>query len=483
MHVTRLCLLLIALIGLLVAETAAQRDALAPQYVSTSCPVSASDSFEVEGVTYECGLLTVFQRRNPPGISTLTLWVVRIFPPQPTGQSPVVYMAGGPGQSALDQIDTWLRSVLRQQHEIILIDPRGAGFSSPSLDCPEFAGSGFGTPAADCRQRLSGQNVDLTIFNTTESAADVADLLVALEIPQANLVGFSYGTRLALSVLRNYPERVRSVVLDAVVPPQINTYSQPAREAQRALDTLFRACRSDNACASAYPDLENAFYTLVTMLDRQPVQIQLPGTSIVLVYTGADLLRDVLNWLYDARQIPHIPQRLQWLIDGETSRYGAMLDSVSISQPMVGVSEGLYLNVTCREEIAFVDTERVLTELRAARGSLGQLIRRQTEALFAACIEWNMPAVEVNVRAPVVSGVPVLLMNGQFDPVVAPGWAPLAAETLLNHRQLLLPDTGHGSLNATPCADAVVLAFLANPLGQMPPCVDQLQTPQFVLPD
>jgi len=481
-HVTRLWLLLIVLVGLLAAETVAQRDALAPRYVSSSCPVSASDSFEAEGVTYECGLLTVFQRRNPPGISTLTLWVVRIYPPQPTGQAPVVYLAGGPGQSALDQLDMWLRSALRQQHEIILIDPRGAGFSNPSLDCPEFDGTAFGTPAADCRQRLSTQNVDLTIFNTTESAADVADLLVALEIPQANLVGFSYGTRLALAVLRDNPERVRSVVLDAVVPPQINIYSQPAQEAQRALDTLFRTCRSDSACASAYPDLENAFYMLVTMLDRQPVQIQLPGTSVVLVYTGADLLRDVLNWMYDARQIPQIPQRLQWLIDGETSRYGAMLDSVAITQPMIGVSEGLYLNVTCREEVAFVNTDRVLTELRAAPGSLGQLVRRQTEALFAACIEWNMPAAEANVRSSVMSGVPVLLLNGQFDPVVAPGWAALAAETLSNHRQVLLPDTGHGSINATPCADAIVLAFLANPLGQAPPCVDQLQPPQFVLP-
>lgn len=50
-------------------------------------------------------------------------------------------------------------------------------------------------------------------FNTEESAADVEDLRRALGVPQLNLRGGSYGTRLALEVMRSFPSSVRSAAL------------------------------------------------------------------------------------------------------------------------------------------------------------------------------------------------------------------------------------------------------------------------------
>src|SRR5690606_39073830 len=97
---------------------------------------------------------------------------------------------------------------------------RGTGYSQPFLGC-------YGDEEAEdnlayarlCHADLTAQGIRLNAYTSAENAADIADLRVALGYEQVNLYGISYGTRLALTIMRDHPQGIRSVVLDSVYPP------------------------------------------------------------------------------------------------------------------------------------------------------------------------------------------------------------------------------------------------------------------------
>src|SRR6185503_15624183 len=98
------------------------------------------------------------------------------------------------------------------------------------------------------------KGVDPASATSAENAADVNDLRLALGYDQWNLYGVSYGTRLALTVVRDYPQSVRSVILDSVYPLQVNLYTDLPENFDRALKVLFETCAADADCSSTYPD-------------------------------------------------------------------------------------------------------------------------------------------------------------------------------------------------------------------------------------
>src|SRR5260370_17918248 len=142
-------------------------------------------------------------------------------------------------------------------HNLILLDQRGTGYSSALLDCPEFTPSQhiaeyenaspdqadpYVKAAEACRARLTNSGVNLDAYNTIADATDVHDLIHALGYKQADLYGISYGTRLALTVMRLFPADIRSVVLDSTVPTQLNLIADQPIVEQHAFDTIFSGC-------------------------------------------------------------------------------------------------------------------------------------------------------------------------------------------------------------------------------------------------
>jgi len=120
---------------------------------------------------------------------------------------------------------------------------------------------------AKCRDNLLAADIDFSLYNGAVNAADADDLRRALGYEQANYYGTSYGTRLGLDLIRDYPAGVRSVILDSVYPPQAEFYTESGANLQRAMSYLFAACADDEGCATAYPELEATFYKAVARLD------------------------------------------------------------------------------------------------------------------------------------------------------------------------------------------------------------------------
>ena len=242
------------------------------------------------GYSPECGYLAVPQSRSLPDSPYIRLHVAifRSLSASPA-PDPVVHLAGGPGSSSLADarylFNQGMDGIL-ERRDFILLDQRGTGYSMPRLDCPEretlvpsLLQDGFSQDIVDafrrCRERLVSEGIDLTSYNSAASAADVNDLRQALGYAQVNLYGVSYGTRLALTLMRDYPGAVRSAVLDSTYPPQVNLYTALAPNAERAFNVLFDRCGADPACSRRYPDLRNTFYRLVDRLNTSPVAVRL----------------------------------------------------------------------------------------------------------------------------------------------------------------------------------------------------------------
>ncbi|MFF4364572.1 alpha/beta fold hydrolase [Streptomyces sp. NPDC001594] len=155
--------------------------------------------------------------------------------------------------------------------------------------------------ATACRGKLVGGGADLGAYNTGENAADVADLRTALGIGQWNVYGASYGTDLALTLMRERPQGIRSVIIDGIVPPDAVTLGGFWRSAHEGCEALFRACEAETACRHRYPGLEATFNKLVRKLEANPVEVsvKLPtsGSPVKVVLDGGALV----NWIQSSR--------------------------------------------------------------------------------------------------------------------------------------------------------------------------------------
>jgi pimeloyl-ACP methyl ester carboxylesterase len=193
---------------------------------------------------------------------------------------------------------------LPSNRDLILFAQRGAGYSQPSLHCSDNE-----TPKA-CHDWLVKSGINLNAFTTLENAADVDALIKELGYRQVNLDGISYGTRLALTVMRIYPSDLRSVVLDSVIPPQVNGFTSIPQTAKRAFDVLFHGCLAKAFCNATYPHLQTVFYRLVDVLNATPIIFRATsqsGKPFVVHFTGNNLVLCLRQALYFSDLIPLLP--------------------------------------------------------------------------------------------------------------------------------------------------------------------------------
>ncbi|MEM9563883.1 MAG: alpha/beta fold hydrolase [Actinomycetota bacterium] len=394
-----------------------------------------------------------------------------------------IYLDGGPGASTLDLLWTGFGSLHEPQtgpRDYVVFDQRGVGLSEPSLACPELdevelaeiageldpgtEGDVVLAATADCRDRLVRAGVNLEAYNSVASANDVEAIRSLLGYDQLNLLGISYGTRLAQSYVRQYPDSVRSMVLDSIVPVEADLWSNLAREARGAYEQLFLGCATDAACGEANPDLETRFFALLDQLDAEPIEVEyrdlIQGTTVPAVVDGDDLLGLVFQALYDRSAFSLIPGMVGEVESGDYATV-EFLGSIGVTN-LPFSSSGMQLAVECNEEIAFESAADLEANAPTDPGyeRLGELDGDAT--LFDICevfASGSAPDVEAE---PVVTDVPALLLAGAYDPITRPGNSDVVAANLGNHFSFLFPDEGHG-IAPTECGAELVAAFLADP--------------------
>jgi pimeloyl-ACP methyl ester carboxylesterase len=477
----------------------AQNDGL-PFFEPDACP------FPEDTIDVRCGYLLVPEDRTDPG-SALVELAVAILPaangtPLP---DPVIYLEGGPGGSALYAAQDFQTHPIRGNRDLILIDQRGTGFSFPSLNCTELEADGvYEDQLAACYDRLRSKGIDLNAYHSAANAADVNDLRTALGYHDVNLWGISYGARLALAVLRDHPEGVRSVVIDSVYPPEIDSIETSVYDTLRAFTQLFATCDEDPVCQAAYPTLESDFLTMIDTFSQDPPVFEYEGEEIAL--HGDMILDAVFDTLYDSTAIPMLPYGITLLANaeddldyadgydillgywtaetwaaGESSYVNSILDSEEVLAYIhttgdIEDSEGVYSSVECAEEIVFNDQKAALdvidANVPADLEALRAWLYAATENPFLDCDIWAIeprPAIE---NEPVMSDAPVLLISGRFDPVTPPYFADSALQTLHNGQHVVFPTGAHGESGAPGCAADLAVAFFDAPYDVVDPsCV------------
>jgi pimeloyl-ACP methyl ester carboxylesterase len=501
--------LLVAFLGVLALLSACASDAGAgtvpPRaYEPAPCPnpiypgVPAVDL----GAGVECGYLTVPENRARPDGRTIRLAVARAKATSPTPRAdPLLYLAGGPGGSGLISAATRIAAGWNRDRDVIFLDQRGTWKSDPLLSCPEidtfladWAGLNSFDPATaersatatrTCRDRLAASGADLAAYTTPENAADVADLRVALGIPQWNLYGVSYGTDLALQTLRDHPEGIRSVVLDSVVPPQANTILSFWPSAASGLSAMFDACAAQPACRKAAPALRDDFFGLVGALTTAPRTVTVPdpatGRPTPVVVDGYKLMNFAITASLVPGTIATVPETVENLAHGDGRTIATALLA---SAPPSGVtSYGLALGVFCSEAAATITSADLVAAGRAALpGVPDAVLARSPQApfLLGDCRSWAVPPAPEAVSAPVNSTVPVLILDGGLDAITAPPNGELVARSLPRATRVPFADSAHDVLLwSTPCALPVMESFLDAPSAPDTRCAGSVAPAPF----
>ncbi|HKI04853.1 MAG TPA: alpha/beta fold hydrolase [Thermoanaerobaculia bacterium] len=395
-----------------------------------------------------CGTYEVFENRAAKKGRKIPLRVV-VLPALGPDKLPdtIIYFAGGPGGSSVEQGMYLRQSVapLRRRRDILLVDARGTGGSRP-LDCPELrpeSVQGYldqsmppGKVRA-CRERLS-QIADLTQYTTENVVDDADEVRAALGYPQVNLIGASYGTRVELVYLRRHPDRVRTAILDGVSTTHNRLPLFVPRNTQKALDGLVAECAGDADCAKAFPHLQDELAAVLAQTEREPVRVQLkdPGTGkpSELRLSRATVLVTLRFMLYEPSVAAALPLYVHLAAEGNWQPLAQMASTLPpVSHP------GFFLSVICAEDVAFIRDQDIPD---AVAGTLmgASRIRRNQEL----CAEWRAAKLPESFEAPVVSDVPTLVVNHERDPATPSSDGEEAARTLRNSRSILIPDAGHG---------------------------------------
>lgn len=412
-----------------------------------------------------CATLSVYENRSARSGRTIPLHIL-ILPATDAGRAadPVFFLAGGPGQAAGDLIGMAARSSLHRTRDIVLADQRGTGRSN-GFDCrfygpradPQSYFQQFLPPdkVRACRDELTVR-ADLTQYTTAASVEDLEDVRAALAFDAINLMGGSYGTRLAMEYVRKYERRVRAVVLDGPVPPSVPMPEDFGRLAQQSLDALLGECARTPACATAYPNLRDDTQSVFDRLKRESVTAIVAhpdGGRAAQVKLTRDHVGETIRYMmYVSRSAGDVPR---FLHDAARGNFAPIAEFL-IRHRESGTFDGLYLSITCAEDVPFVSAS---AETRDEPTYLGSYRIREQRA---ACKEWPRGAEPDWRGRPVTASVPVLILSGSLDPVTPPAHGAEVARTLSNSRLLEIPFGGHSraGLLGLECLDATVTRFV-----------------------
>jgi pimeloyl-ACP methyl ester carboxylesterase len=444
------------LVALVLAAAGAEAAAQAGWQSEARCRL-ATDS--LPAAYARCGKLAVPLDPKSPGGPSIEIFVARLaaFSAEPR-LDPLLLISGGPGQST---VDFYLQmrgafEAARRDRDLILVDQRGTGRSAEGFACEVPEDLSLDTTGTEELTRVVDACVaqlehDPRFYTTSVAVRDLESVRIALGIESWNVYGVSYGTRVAQHYLRQYPERVRSLVLDGVVPPPLALGPDVAREAQRALEQIFARCAGDAQCGARFAALPQLFIEVLARLDAGAADDTDPPPISALE------LRTLVRFMsYSAATVALLPVLISEAHAGNYAPLAGQARTLLRELPE-SLSFPMSNSVACTEDLPYVAA--------ASTGGLDStyLGTAIMDALAQICARWPVGTIDGNFKAPVVSGAPVLLLSGEYDPITPPAYAErVKADGLANSVHLVGRGQGHG-LVGVGCVPRLLRSFLESP--------------------
>lgn len=465
-----------------------------------------------ESQRVDCGYLIVPEDRALPGGPEVRLAVAILRHPDGRPEpDPILRLHGGPGGGYLSVMElAWMddASLFGADRDVIAFDQRGQGLSEPSLDCPEvgrayfeasdyevdgeqmtresfvdYMASRFGA----CYERLR-QDHHLSAYDSPANAADAADLMRALGYESYNIHASSYGTTVAAMMMRDHPEGIRSVVLDApsgLTEPE----SGHLRSMRQAFEELLASCAADAACSGAFPDLRDRWIETLERLDEDPPTIEafddVTGERFEVVLNAANATMPLRLSLASASALRTVPLYIQGLSQGDYELAAKGWGGV-LARAATHVGWGAWMSVRCAEPDAAGDEaaleallpESPMVEAFFDHGPMGGKVR------FRACERWPVERLTAEDVEPVVSDIPTLMLVGQIDAATDPEAADeIAANLSQVYGIFVFPALGHiVGLGEHDCPTAIEVSFFDDPSSEPDSsCIADMPGPAFLL--
>ncbi len=502
---------ILALTGIATHTATATPANIAPKFEDAPCPMKIPDGQRAENV--RCGFLSVPETRGGDDgrMIKIAVAILKSTSARPK-RDPVVYVTGGPGFPALDgelqglgQAD--VAAFIQSERDFIFFDQRGTGHYQDGLFCPETdhlllaalsvnrapaeARAASRTALLACRDRLVARGVNLNSYSSIATAHDIADMMRLLGYGDYNLYGTSYGPRAILAAVRETPEHIRSVILDSPLAPQANSGPDRAPDLQRSLRELFDSCTADTKCHAAYPRLEEQAWDLIDRANAHPIEVQINDTGgkpITIRISGRTLLSGAFGAFYNASLIRVLPFAIDQIDNGN---YGILaILAQQLAFQFAGSAEAMGTSVDCNEDTPFYTADQIVAANKGVRQEIidAQIGTSTLDALNDAqllCREWGTPAPRPRENEAVVSAIPALVLDGQFDPITPPSYGKLAAEHLSRSFVYLFRSSGHGvTYEQYDCATNIIKQFLAAPPNRPnSACLATIQPLDFVIGD
>ncbi len=431
-----------------------------------------------------CGLLTVpsdYSAQNPVArkIAFVTLPAIKTGD-QPE-QNPMIFFVGGPGMSGTlvtDFNEGGSGASLRHNRELIMVDYRGVGLSEPFLECQ---GPG---DMKNCKKALhkTGMADELRTANFVK---DIDLLLEKFGHDKVSVYSGSYGTRVALTMMRDRPERLSHVIIDGVFPPEVNGFSQGARAILAGLNKIAERCEESIECTrklgstrskiegladkwKARDDHEELFNVLASYSHQPAAPLLVNELSMLNADKSAELLYK--TWYGEPEDNGVEAQ------ESENNNTEAPQTSEN-EMPDVSMYEfsmPMALGIVCSEEAAFISQQPLNKNRHNFSGTLLDMVNNYSSgapfppsAANGICKKMEiLPADAVEI-APITSSIPTLVLSGGGDTQTSFEWGELAASRLPNARHYIFPFSGHMVAMENPCAVNIAGQFADNPMDKL----------------
>ena len=494
------------------------------------CPFKSQIDYEPGDI--ECGLLEVPENRDKPDSRYIELHFVLLhsrwddekekdaskdrhegegangYDLAPgRREDPVIYLTGGPGAVVTEYVKRLKDHGLLDHRDLYILEQRGIGYSGdfcpfyssrkPALDDVTTFEEGLDAMLErmrDCALGARSSGVDISAYNTIENARDVKALRRALKLKQWNVWGISYGSILGQAYLKEDPEGIRAVAIDAIMPLDIRAsdlYWRAVHWYDRDLVKLQEVCNGQPACVKRYPDIGGRLRQAVSSVVGKPIVVNVKDTER-FPSGKAHIFQDTVAFLpflffYEQDNFPGIPGLIYAWADAVEQRDDTLFRAIAAASgedAFVSVSEGMHNAIICTDgdmEAQARAGKKDIVEypVLGPASATAESLDRQA----ALCAKTGMPPRPVEQYLPVETTIPALIIDGAMDPITPPPNAKAILPGFENGTYVEFPYAGHGPSRSVKCAGDLLNAFYDDPEAKPNlACVDTMEQPQIYAP-
>lgn len=427
-------------------------------------------SSDGQKLSAQLGRLAVPESRKNPGGRLIKLAFVRLKSTSNNPGPPIIFLSGGPGVPGIMHSQGRRSSVMlamREFGDVIALDQRGTGMSDPDLDCNIQLDYPLNKPATReemlrlhkeraqaCAGTWKRRGVNLEAYNTNENADDIESLRKALGVQKVSLLGTSYGTTLAITVLRRHPGIVDRLIMIGMEGPD-QTYKLPGNAEKQILE-IARLCKQNPQTDSLVPNLPQSLVEISERLKNQPVRVEVedPETKnkVSVVVGDFDFRLMTADSISQDRLMRKFPFALHAMLNGDFSALGewALNDR---RQKILAMPAAM----DCASGISAERWKRIEEE------SVTTTLGRDLDFPFPeVCEAWGVPQLEASFRWPLTSDVPTLFVSGSLDVRTPVSNAEEIQKWFSNSNLVIVEGAAHSDrlLIASPEISQVMVEFM-----------------------